>query len=94
MVQNVIQRENLPSQYTGEKSNEDMSRGEIDGEIIEAYDCMEGPTTNAEISLKPPTKCRIAYQKPIRKKAQILEHVRKVSVEVTTCVIQWRVNVG
>ena len=34
MVKNVIQRENLPSQYTGEKSNEDMSRGEKDGEII------------------------------------------------------------
>ena len=59
---------------------------------------MEGFTSNAGISLNPLTECRIedgsAYQKPIRKKAQILEHVRKVSVEVTTCVIQWRVNVG
>ena len=98
MVQNVIQKENLPSQYRSEKSNEDMSRGEIDGEIIEAYDCMEGATSNAEISLNPPPECRIedgsAYQKPIRKRAQILEHVRKVPVEVTTCVVQWRVNVG
>ena len=98
MVQNVIQKENLPSQYTGEKSNEDMSRGEIDGEIIEAYDCMEDSMSNAEISLNPPPECRIedgsAYQKPIRKRAQILERVRKVSVEVTTCVVQWRVNVG
>ena len=98
MVQNKIQKRNIPSQYTGEKSNEDMSRGEIDGEIIEAYDCMEDSMSNAEISLNPPPEYRIedgsAYQKPIRKRAQILEHVRKIPVEVTTCVVQWRVNMG
>ena len=30
----------------------------------------------------------------IKKRAQILEHVRRIPVEVTTCVVQWRVNVG
>ena len=98
MVQNVIQKENLPSQYLVEKSDEDMIREETDEEIIRAYDCMEESMSNAEISLNPPPECRIedgsAYQKPIRKRAQILERVRKISVEVTTCVIQWRVNVG
>ena len=98
MVKNVIQKKNLPSQYRDEKSNEGMSRGEVDGEIIEAYDCTEGSTSNAEILFNPPPECRIedgsAYQKPIRKRTQILEHVRKIPVEVTTCVVQWRVNVG
>ena len=54
--------------------------------------------SHAEISLNPPSECRIedgsAYHRPIRKRAQILERVRKIPVEVTTCVIQWRVNVG
>ena len=36
----------------------------------------------------------IAYLKPIKKKAQILERVRRIPIEITTCVIQWRVNVG
>ena len=98
MVQNKIQKGNLPSQYTGEKNNEDMSREEIDDEIIGAYDCMEDSMSNAEISLNPPPECRVedgsAYEKPIQKKAQILEHVRKIPGEVTTCVVQWRVNVG
>ena len=41
MVQNKIQKGNLPSQYLVEKSDEDMIREEIDEEIIRAYDCME-----------------------------------------------------
>ena len=54
--------------------------------------------SNAKISLNPPPDCRIedgsAYHRPIRKKAQILERVRRVPIEITTCVIQWRVNIG
>ena len=54
--------------------------------------------SNAEILLNPPPECRIedgsAYHRPIRKKAQILERVRRVPIEITTCVIEWRVNVG
>ena len=94
MAQNNIQKGNLPKQYTGERSNEDMSKEEIDDEIIGAYDCMDNSMSSAEISLNPPPECRIedgsANQKPIRKRAQILEHVRKVPVEATTCVVQWR----
>ena len=54
--------------------------------------------SNTEISLNPPSECRIedgsAYHRPIRKKAQILERVRRIPVEITTCMIKWRVNVG
>ena len=80
------------------KSNEDLVRKHKDEEIIRAYDCMGESMSNAEFSLNTPPECRIedgsAYQRPIRKRAQILEHVRKVPVEVTTCVIEWKVNVG
>ena len=96
MVQNNILKGNLPGQYAGVRSNEDMNKEEIDDDIIGAYDCMDDSMSSTEISLNPPPECRIedgsAYQKPIKKRAQILEHVRKVPVEVTTCVVQWRVG--
>ena len=98
VVQNKIQKGNLPSQYLIEQSNEEMIREQIDEEIIRAYDCMEESMSNAEISLNPPPECRIedgsAYHRPIRKKAQILERVRRVPIEITTCVIQWRININ
>ena len=78
------------------KSKEYLSR--IDDQVIGAYDCLDDSMPSTEISLNPPQECRIedgsAYLKPIKKIAQILEHVRRVPVEVTTCVVQWRVNVG
>ena len=77
VVQNKIQKGNLPSQYLIEQSDEEIIREQIDEEIIRAYDCMEESMSNAEISLNPPSECRIedgsAYHRPIRKKAQILE---------------------
>ena len=98
VVQNKIEKGNLPSQYLIEQSNEEMIREQIDEEIIRAYNCKEESMSNAKFSLNPPPECRIedgsAYHRPIRKKAQILERVRRVPIEITTCVIQWRVNVG
>ena len=92
VTQNGIQKGDLPSQYFDEKSNEELVRKHKDEEIIRAYDCMGESMSNAEFSLNTPPECRIedgsAYQRPIRKRAQILEHVRKVPVEVTTCVIE------
>ena len=35
-----------------------------------------------------------AYKKPVKRRAQILYHVRLIPVEVTTCVVLFRVNVG
>ena len=98
VTQNGIQKGDLPSQYFDEKRNEELVRKHKDEEIIRAYDCMGESMSNAEFSLNTPPECQIedgsAYQRPIRKRAQILEHVRKVPVEVTTCVIEWKVNVG
>ena len=69
-----------------------MLNEQIDGEIIRAYDCQEESMSNAEFSLNPPPECRkedgSAYLRPIKKKAQILERVRQIPVEVSTCVIQ------
>ena len=77
--------------YRTKQSNQEMLREHIDGEIIRAYDCQEESMSNAEFSLNPPPECRkedgSAYHRPIRKKAQILERVRRVPIEITTCVI-------
>ena len=46
MVQNKIQKGNLPRQYLIEQSDEEMIREQIDEEIIRAYDCMEESMLN------------------------------------------------
>ena len=35
-----------------------------------------------------------AYEKAERRRAQVLEHVKLIPVNITTCVVQFRVNVG
>ena len=54
--------------------------------------------STAEFSLNPPPECKkedgSAYYKPIEKKAQILQRVRRIPIEITTCVVEWRVNIG
>ena len=59
VVQNKIQKGNLPRQYLIEQSDEEMIREQIDEEIIRAYDCMEESMSNAEFSLNPPSECRM-----------------------------------
>ena len=97
-VENKIEKGNLPDEYFVEQSSTEMIREKIDEEVIRAFDCMEESMASAEISLNPPSECKLedgsAYHRPIRKKAQILERVRRIPVEITTCMIQWRVNVG
>ena len=97
LTQNSIQKGYIQNKYFYEENNEDPV-GKKNDEIIQAFDCMGESMSNAEFSRNTPPECRIedgsAYHRPIRKRAQILEHVRKVPVEVTTCVIEWKVNVG
>ena len=54
VIQNKIQKGNLPHQYLVEQSNEEIIREKIDEEVIRANDCMEESMANAEISLNPP----------------------------------------
>ena len=79
-IENKIQKGNLPDKYFVEQSNKEIIREKIDEEIIRAFDCMEESMASAEISLNPPSECRIedgsAYHRPIGNKAQILERVR------------------
>ena len=53
---------------------------------------------SAEISLNPPSACKredgSAYHKAIMKRAQVLEKVKRIPVNIITCMIHWRVNVG
>ena len=58
-IENKIQKGNLPDKYFVEQSNEQIIREKIDEEIIRAFDCMEESMASAEISLNPPSECRI-----------------------------------
>ena len=97
-VENKIEKGNLPNGYFVEQSRTEMIIEKIDEEVIQAFDCMEESMASAEISLNPPSECKLedgsAYHRPIKKRAQILEMVRRIPVNITTCMIQWRVNVG
>ena len=70
----------------------------IEEELIEAFNCEEEDMANAEVSLNPPGKCNredgTAYSKPAMKRAQIFEKVKRIPVNITTCMIHFRVNVG
>ena len=75
-----------------------MIKEKIDEEAIQAFDCMEESMASAEISLNPPSECMredgSAYHTPIMKRAQVLEKVRQIPINITSCMIHWRVNVG
>ena len=62
--------------------------------MIQAFDCEEENMANAEISLNPPAKCDredgSAYSRPVMKRAQVLEKVKRIPVNITTCMIHWR----
>ena len=66
--------------------------------LISAFDCLDSALPSTRISLNPPKPCDIeegsAYEKPQRRKAQVIEHVGLLPVEYTTWVVQFHVNVG
>ena len=66
--------------------------------LISAYDCLDGTLPSTQISLKPPEHCDVndgsAYEKAERRRAQILEHMQLIPINITTCVVQFYVNVG
>ena len=72
-VKNNIQKGNLPDKYFIEQSNKEMIIEKIDEEIIRAFDCMEELMASAEISLNPPSECKLedgsAYHRPIGEKS-------------------------
>ena len=82
ILKNEIRQEHAPGSYginhdKGDKGN----NVKIEEEVIKAYNCEEGGTANAKISLNPPPKCNradgSAYEAPNMKRAQILEKVKK-----------------
>ena len=66
--------------------------------LINAFDCMDDTLPSTQISLKLPKQCEVndgpAYESGKRKKAQILERLDLNPVNITTCVVQFYVNVG
>ena len=96
MLKNEIKQEHAPGNYGIDHNKKDDVK--IEEELIQAYNCEEGGTANAKISLNPPAKCNradgSAYEAPSMKRAQVLEKVKKIPVNITACMIQFRVNVG
>ena len=98
LKRNRIEKGNLTPLHQNALSKEETTNRQIDGETFRAYKCEEENMSTAEFSLNPPPECRTedgsAYYKPIEKKAQILQRIRRIPIEITTFVVQWRVNVG
>ena len=63
------------------EASETKNKNEINERTI---DCLDSSSPSTRISLNPPKQCDIedgsAYEKPARRRAQVLEHVRLVSV--------------
>ena len=75
-----------------------MEKRNHEDSLMDAFDCMDDDLPSTQISLRPPKKCEIsdgsAYEKGQQKKAQILERLDLIPINVTTCVVQFYVNVG
>ena len=96
--ENEILKESSKWEASETKNKNKMDEKTIENTLISAYDCLDNSSPSTRISLNPPKQCDIedgsAYEKPARRRAQVLEHVRLVPVEITTCVVQFRVNIG
>ena len=94
--------ENLDSNELVKESPEwvtpTMEEKNYEDKLISAFDCLDGSLPSTQISLNPPEQCNIndgsAYEKPEKRRAQVLEHVKLIPVNITTCVVQFTVNVG
>ena len=98
MKENSLLKESSRWRASDTRNKYEMNEKTIENTLISAYDCLDNSLPSTRISLNPPKQCNIgdgsAYEKPTRRRAQVLEHVRLVPVEITTCVVQFRVNVG
>ena len=98
MKENSLLKESSRWRASDTRNKDEMNEKTIENTLISAYDCLDNSLPSTRISLNPPKQCNIedglAYEKPTRRRAQVLEHVRLVPVEITTCVVQFRVNVG
>ena len=74
-------------------ANPIMKEKNYEDKLINAYDCLDDTLPSTQISLKPPKHCDVndgsAYESARRKKAQILEHVELIPINITTCVVQF-----
>ena len=97
-VENEVKQEKPTDKYYDVQGGRNLREKRIEEELIQAFDCEEEDMANAEISLNPLPKCNredgSAYSRPVMKRAQVLEKVKRIPVNITTCMIHWRVNVG
>ena len=57
-----------------------------ENKLINGYDCLDGSLPSTQILLNPPEQCNIndgsAYEKPERRRAQVLEHAKLIPVNI------------
>ena len=72
----------------------------ISSNTFQAYDCNDHSSdiSTARFSLNAPPACRSsdgsAYHPPEKTKAQILQQMERIPIQVTSCQVEWRVLVG
>ena len=95
---NKIKKGNIKPLHRNASIEQRINKRQIDEESFKAYKCEEEDVSTAEFSLNPPPECNredgSAYYHPIEKKAQILQKVRRIPIEITICRFEWRVNIG
>ena len=105
-VTNEIVRTNakvIRRSATGNDANENetqrMDKRHVSENTFKAFECNEeSDLSTAEFSLNEPPACRrsdgSAYHLPEPKKAQILQKLQRIPVELTICQVNLRVLVG
>ena len=98
ITENKLVKTPLKRETTDIGDNDGLNTISYESTLISAFDCLDSALPSTRISLNPPKPCNIedgsAYEKPQRRRAQVIEHVGLLPVEYTTCVVQFRVNVG
>ena len=96
---NNIHKENIKPLHHNRFEEQRLDKRHIDDGTFKAFMCNEeADVSTAEFSLNDPPRCSredgSAYYPPMEKKAQILQKIRRIPVEVTVCQVDWRINVG
>ena len=96
---NKIHKGNIKPPHQNKSEEKRLDRKDINEEAFKAFMCNEDDEVSTEeFSLNTPLRCNredgSAYYPPIGKKAQILQKVCRIPVEVTICQVEWRVNIG
>ena len=96
---NKISKGDVKTKHQYRSEEQRLDKRHIDEGSFKAFMCNEEEdVSTADFSLNDPPRCNredgSAYYPPIEKKAQILQIIRRIPIEVTVCQVEWRVHIG